>query len=159
MTIMKDWTVSQWVLHVNEPSLRNGHECRAKVKNLQPFTGNSDVFNWVKNSRVGRKTPTNKTKKPENKKKKLKKNPTKQINKENLSFHYHIIYYIEHHLTITFTCKSAALIVTQIALAVGHLSRRGFKGDMGEVIGFMTKVCKLKAKGLWAISLTWETYP
>ena len=101
-----------------------------------------------------------KQKKTENKKKNWKKNiKKKQINKENLRFHYHIIYYIEHHLTITFTCKSAALIVTQIALAVGHLSRRGFKGEMGEVIGFTTKVCKLKAKGLWAISLTWETYP
>ena len=71
----------------------------------------------------------------------MKKIFKKPKNKENLSFHYHIIYYIEHHLTITFTCKSAALIVTQIALAVGHLSRRGFKGEM-----FYDKSVQIKSK-------------
>ena len=45
--------------HAKKPSLLNGHECRAYVKNLQPFTGNGDFFIWVKNSRVGWKT-TNK---------------------------------------------------------------------------------------------------
>ena len=55
--------------HINgtqkEASLLNGHECRIKVKNLQPFAGNGDVSIRVNNSRVGRKNHKNKQKNPE----------------------------------------------------------------------------------------------
>ena len=47
-----------------KPSLLNRHECMLGIcSNLQPFTGSGDVSIWVKNYRVGLKTP--------------KKNPTK----------------------------------------------------------------------------------
>ena len=56
--------------HINgtqkEASLPNGHECRIKVKNLQPFAGNGDVSIWVNNSRLGWKKPQKQTKNPRN---------------------------------------------------------------------------------------------
>ena len=42
--------------HPKEPSLLNGHKCRAQVKIC-----NGDISIWVKNSRVGRKNPNQQT--------------------------------------------------------------------------------------------------
>ena len=48
--------LSQSVWHAEEPhcSMAMSAEHRS---NLQPFTGNGDVFIWVKHSRLGRKNP------------------------------------------------------------------------------------------------------
>ena len=47
-------------------------------QNLQPFTGNDDLSKWVKNSQVGRKTPTNKQSNKQRNKQRNKQTTNKQ---------------------------------------------------------------------------------
>ena len=56
MTIMNWCPVSQKVSHAKEPLLLNGH-VPSIGQNSQPISGNGDVSIWVKNPRMGRKTP------------------------------------------------------------------------------------------------------
>lgn len=49
--------MSQFVWHAKKPSLRNDLKCRAYLNILQPFTGNGEVFIWMKNSRVRHPPP------------------------------------------------------------------------------------------------------
>ena len=61
MTIIKDWPLSQYVWHVKETSLRNGHEYRVWVKMCSPsLVMVPTPYEW-KNSRVGKETPSKET--------------------------------------------------------------------------------------------------
>ena len=65
MTIIKGWPLSQYMWHVKEPSLLNGHECQAyRVgQNLKPFAIYGEVsINAWKILKWNNKSETNKPK-------------------------------------------------------------------------------------------------
>ena len=65
MTIIKGWPMSQYMWHVKEPSLLNGHECQAyRVgQNLKPFAIYGEVsINAWKILKWNNKSETNKPK-------------------------------------------------------------------------------------------------